>query len=272
MNLDLQTFGLPGDVYAIRRDYVVTARGRIPSAGFQWHGVLAEWKFDDKQIRNFRRDPTYAWLDLAFATKDSDRTELQRRVVTALRFSSLATAMVDAPIRVALWALALEALLRDDLGREGRRHRIARRVGYLTCGRSNRWALDSDANTHRWPDRPACFYLEAHTVKQRDREMRRLKEADIPNVCSWYWHAWDVFEDRDDVMHEARSEFDSGALSWHQINLDIATLSVSRWAAETGAADIEELDKEIDAFVSKGVLRTDSSQVLRPRWSRAAKG
>lgn len=256
-NLDKQTFGLPVDIYAVRNDYIVAPKRSLPRPGFQWHGIVASWKFDDRQIRQFRGDARFRWLEEALAREPSGRTELQERLITALRFVNLATVLLPPAVLVALRALALEALFRDE-ERANRRHRIARRIAYLTCGRPNRWSLEDEGQPHRWPDRPACFYLEATTYRQVKHEMIRLKAKEVPNVCSAYWDSWDLFEDRDEVMHEARTSFSDHALGWHEINLDVAILTLVAWAAKSGAVRLSQLDAEIADFVSKGVRRWDT--------------
>lgn len=97
--------------------------------------------------------------------------------------------------------------------------------------------------------------------------LRSLKEADTPNVCTWYWSAWDLFDDRDDVMHEARTDFTSHALGWHEINLDTAILCIARWAAANHAEELAALDDQLAAFVRKGVSQWGGSDLQPPRWS-----
>lgn len=97
------------------------------------------------------------------------------------------------------------------------------------------------------------------------REMERLKGADVPNVCSFYWNSWDLFDDRDNVMHEARTEFTRHDLGWHEVNLDVAILMLVNWAARTGASEMRELDLEIDSFVVRGVREWDTGQLRSAR-------
>ena len=262
-NLDRQTFGLPVDIRAHRADYVLIRRGQLPAPGYNWHGIVGSWKFDARQIALFAADGRFVWLEAALRMPSEGRSDLQHRLITALRFVNLATVLVPPAVRVALRALAMEALFRDDV-RNGRRHRIARRIAYLTCGRVNRWRLDAPGDPHRWPHRPACFYLEARKPSQVQHEMRRLKAAEVPNVCTFYWDAWDLFDDRDEVMHEARTEFTAHALGWHEVNLDAAILRLVDWAAKANANELAELDKELDAFVARGVREWDTGLVRPP--------
>lgn len=268
-NLDQQTFGLPVDVYAVRNDYIVSPGRSLPRPGFQWHGIVASWSFNEAQMEAFAGDTRFAWLEEALRRDPTSRTELQSRLITTLRFVNLATVLVPPAVQVALRALALEALFRDE-DRANRRHRIARRIALLTCGRPNRWTLEHEGDPHRWPERPACFYLEASTYRQVNQEMVRLKEAKVSNVCSAYWDSWELFDDRDEVMHEARSEFSSYDLGWHEVNLDVAILTLVAWAARSGAESMSELDDEIAAFVSKGVRRWDTGVLCKPRWAMRA--
>jgi hypothetical protein len=102
--------------------------------------------------------------------------------------------------------------------------------------------------------------------------MARLKAVEHPNVCSAYWDAWDLFDDRDDVMHGARTTFTELALGWHEVNMDAAILTLLAWAARTGATDLAELDDELDEFVKRGVTRWDTGVLHRPRWMPPARG
>lgn len=266
IKLDSQTFGLPIDVYASREDYVVTPRGQVPRAGYQWEGIIASWDFDKRQMDAFAEDPRIGWIEGAITS--SGRNDLQKRVLTCLRFANLATVLVTPPIRVALRALALEALFTDDLRpRRDLRHRIARRHAYLTCGRLNRWAPPSaHVDRHRWPDRPACPYLEALAYSALVDEVRRLDSLSVPMACSWYAEPWRLFDDRDNVMHEARSDFTDHDLGWHEVNLDVAILAVAEWAEATRARELGALDDEIEAFVARGVRDAESGELRPPRW------
>lgn len=266
LKLDSQTFGLPIDVYASREDYVVTPRGQVPRAGFQWEGIVASWDFDRRQMDSFAEDPRIRWIEAAITSPTRD--DLQNRVLTCLRFVNLATILVAPPIRVALRALALEALFTDDLPpRRDLRHRIARRYAYLTCGRKNRWAPPSvEGDRHRWPERPACLFLEAVAYSALGDERRRLKSLRVPVMCSWYDESWRLFEDRDEVMHQARSDFSDHDLGWHEINLDVAILAVAEWADASHAGELGHLDNEIEAFVVRGVQDAETGELRAPQW------
>lgn len=105
-NLDQQTFGLPIDIRAHRADYVVIRRGQLPSPGYNWHGVVASWMFDAGQMDAFAGDARFRWLERALRAAPDQRADLQRRLITALRFVNLATVLVSPSVRVALRALA----------------------------------------------------------------------------------------------------------------------------------------------------------------------
>jgi hypothetical protein len=213
----------------------------------------------------FEDDPRMKWIENAITS--AHRTDLQRRMLTCLRFANLATVLVAPPVRVALRALALEALFTDDMPPRDLRHRIARRYAYLTCGRSNRWApTGTKVDSHRWPERPACLFLEAMVYSQLVEELRRLDRLRVPMACSWYGEPWRLFADRDEVMHQARADFPDGDVGWHEVNLDVAILALAEWAVDHDVADLQDLDNELEAFVRRGVVDAESGSVRQPRW------
>jgi hypothetical protein len=251
MNLDTQTFGLPLEVSSHLGRHLVTASNRIASFGWDWQGVIVPWTFTAGMIRQFRTDPRMAWLERALRSE----AELELATKTALAFLNMATVLYPPPVRIALQAFALEAILGDD-DRNGRRHRVARRAAYLTCG------TGIQDETPHGPTRAACFYLEAQTMSQVKTEAKREAELGRHPLCTWYWASWDLFDDRDLVAHEASRDFDHRKAVRFEHQVDEVILAVADWASRTGGKTVAELDAEIDAFVDKGV---QDGEALRPR-------
>ena len=111
MNTDIQQFGIHGDIGATVQTYAVTQGERILAHGVHWLGVIGNWEFTSADVRDFRADPRFRYLDATLRTPPSRRSEFQRRVLTAVRTLGFATPMVREQLRVVLLATALEALL-----------------------------------------------------------------------------------------------------------------------------------------------------------------
>ncbi len=200
INLDQQTFGLRGVIGAVMDRYYATNPGVSIYQGWEWQGVLAEWKFTHEHIDGFYADPRFAWLHAMLRQPGDRRTDLQRQLVQALRFLNMATFMVPPAVRIVLLALALETAL-GDTEPKGRRTRLSRRNAYLTCGHY----FDQ-----RYPKREACFYLAARTRKEVETEQRRIIKLGGDPRCTYYLDPNRIFGDRDRVVHEARRS--SGAI------------------------------------------------------------
>jgi hypothetical protein len=149
MNTDIQQFGIHGDIGATMQTYAVTQGERILAHGMHWLGVIGNWEFTSADVRDFRADPRFRYLDVTLRTRPSRRSEFQRRVLTAVRTLGFATPMVREQLRVVLLATALEALLAADVQPGGRSElgeffRITQRAAYLLCGEPDQ----------RYPSRP----------------------------------------------------------------------------------------------------------------------
>jgi hypothetical protein len=242
LNLDHQTFGLEPEVgHAVLHSFSMRGN-RIVLRGGTSAGIPAiGWTFTTDQIDEFTRRPEYAYLNRAL--RADSRDDLQKRTTTALRFLSLATAMLPEPVRVVLIATAFEELL-ADLERGDRRTVMARRAAYLTCGRVFNDGYDPGG-------RPACLFLAAKkTSEVAARRAAVIAGGGDSPYCSWYYDVLFLFESRDLVLHERLEELKKFAAVNFEAQTDEAIRYLAAWAERTGATSIRALDEEIDAFVA----------------------
>jgi hypothetical protein len=248
MNMDHQTFGLAPEIGYTVVHHVTISGGRIPLQGETVLGIPPiGWTFTRAQIDRFSREAEYAYLDQAIRTPEAERTDLQKRVTTALRFLSLATAMLPESVRVVLIATGYEELLGDP-SPEQRRTLMSRRAAYLTCGLRFR-------PTYWSGNREACFLLWAKTNKAvRAAEAAALRAGGNP-YCSWYEGVGDLFNNRNAVLHDRVEELRRTAAVHFEAQTDEAICSLAAWAAQTGSKSISDLDDAIDRLVKDGPRR-----------------
>lgn len=247
MNTDIQQFGIHGDIGATVQTYAVTQGERILAHGVHWLGVIGNWEFTSADVRDFRADPRFRYLDATLRTPPSRRSEFQRRVLTAVRTLGFATPMVREQLRVVLLATALEALLAADVQPGGRSElgeffRITQRAAYLLCGEPDQ----------RYPSRPPCPYLHAQTLPALRHALDdRVKRGERP-ACSYFWHIFDLFDDRNSALHRTREHFDRSRLSWHRIYTEKVILYAVEWANAHSGVGLASLQAEFAALVSGG--------------------
>jgi hypothetical protein len=251
LNRDVQQFGVHGDIGATAWRFTVTDGRRVLVAGHHWLGVIGDWEFTRDDLRAFKSDPRFAYLDRALRTPPRRRTEFQRRAITAVRTCSLATPMLREQLRVVLLATALEALLSAEAAPGARREpgeffRIAQRASYLFCGEPD----------HRYPSRPPCPYLHAKTERALIRALEDRANRGEQPVCSYFWHVFDLLKDRNEALHIARERFGHRRVSWHAINTEKVILYALDWVNARGAQELSELQVEFDAFVQGGTTRS----------------
>jgi hypothetical protein len=242
MNLDHQTFGLEPEVSHAVLHHFTMSKGRVVLRGTSSAGIPAiGWRFTTEHIERFAEQPEYRYLDRALRAEP--KNDVQKRTTTALRFLSLATAMLPDPVRVVLVATALEELL-ADLQKAERRTVVARRSAYLTCGREFK-------DAYRPGGRPACLFL----ASKRTADLKAKRAAVIdrgydPPFCSWYYETLTLFETRDLVLHERLEKLRKSAGANFEAQVDEAIRNLASWAEQSGATSIGDLDAEIDAYVA----------------------
>jgi hypothetical protein len=209
------------------------------------HSVTESWRtgiFKTADVRAYRADPRFAYLDRALAAKAPD--DWQARAITALRTMNVATVMQRPATRIILLATALEALLGDsfklDAGATGG-HRLAKRAAYLWCGSNVQ-----PPSLHRPGARPACGLLTASSSPRADPAM--YDQAGRRWGCSWYGDMRDLYDDRNAALHGGITRFAPRATSTHEFNMDHVVLAALQWILERHPASIDDLDADIRAL------------------------
>ena len=81
-----QDFGLATDVFAGSDfEMVTTLRDRYLRSSLSRVGTILPWTFTTGHIRTYRADARFQALDTAMRTADDARSDMQRRVLTALQ-------------------------------------------------------------------------------------------------------------------------------------------------------------------------------------------
>jgi hypothetical protein len=236
VNLEHQTFGLTADIHRTREDYWrITTDGLLAGAGGSWHGVYGEWEFSAADVDASSSDPAFVQLVHLVTIDSGEATEVDRRLLTALRLSNRSTAMLPASLRVVQLATALEALLGDEPP-AGRPHRVALRAAYLTC--------ESGQGFHS-PARP-CPYFGCRTLSQLKRAMKKAAADGRGYFCSAYWDVRELQELRNSILHEAVTNVDRPRASERQV--DEVLTHVLRWRREGPGRDtLADLDRDMAA-------------------------
>jgi hypothetical protein len=234
-----QRFGLASDVgWVIEPRLITDLQGEMTGAGWSTLGVGGTWAFSSADVRYYHRDTRFAWLDRALAAPDSERTEWQRRLVVALRTLSLANASQRPATRIVLIATAYEALVGDDY-RPGKgatgAHGLARRAAYWWCG------------TDIHPPRP-----HGPTGRYRCPFLNTSDPTGKPEasgwMCTWYDDLRALSADRNAALHAAEDRFSHKQANHHEFMLDRVIEQGLGWLTATGAATLDELDREIGSI------------------------
>lgn len=240
-----QSFGLALDVASVREDYwVTTTRGRYLMAGSARHGTIAPWEFQPADIGRYRHDPRFQLLDVALRTPDSQRTDWQRRVVSALRTFTVANTVDRPATRIVLAATVLEALVGDEFQPGVRQnptgsHQLARRAAFLWCG--------AEHNNPHGPSRPACPFLTEPSDRQLTHRLAEDARHGQEWVCDYYADLRDLYDDRSAALHGAEVRFTNKLTSRHEFTVERVLLLVLEWMAATGATTLQDYEAAIAA-------------------------
>lgn len=245
LSTKLQSFGLALDVASVREDYwITTPRGRFLSGGSARHGSLAPWEFQVDDINAFRRDARFRYLDAALRTTDDQRTDWQRRVISALRTFTVANTVDRPATRIILAATTLEALLGNAFEPGVRQnptgsHQLARRAAFLWCG--------SEHSNPHGPNRPACPFLTEPSDRKLNHKVSEDARRGQQWVCDYYADLRDLYDDRSAALHGAEFRFTDRLASRHEYTIERVLLLVLEWAASTGAATLDQFEAAIQA-------------------------
>lgn len=235
VSLESQTFGLGADIYSGVEDSWRTDGTKLIGAGFQTHGIIGGWEFAGADVDAAAEDPLFQQLDRLLATIPGEATELDRRVLVALRMLGRSTPLLPSSLRVVQLAAALEALLGDEPP-GNRTHRIALRAAFLTC--------ELDGKPHG-PDRP-CPYFGCWTFKQLKRGMTATAAIGRGALCSAYWDIRELQELRNTVLHRALTDVERPESAEGQV--DDVLRDLLRWRRQGPRRDsIADLDRDVRA-------------------------
>lgn len=186
------SFGLPGDVYRSRIDYVAVWESSAPGGRFR--GDVVGWEFKEDSFAEWCSSTAFQFLSAALA--DPSASEGARRAAVGAQLLARAATEHRPDLKMLGVASALEAwLIRRQPGAQTLR--LAQHVTWFGCGRH-----DNDLCGR---DRPICPYLHLSPDVGRDRD--RLKVLrDLGNTygtwrCSEWHRVMDWYAARSDAAH-----------------------------------------------------------------------
>ncbi|MDQ3688484.1 MAG: hypothetical protein M3406_00320 [Chloroflexota bacterium] len=239
-----QSFGLALDVASVREDYwVTTGRDRMLSVGGAWHGSVGSWDFGNPDIRHYRLDPRFRYLDQALRTPDAARTEWQRRILSGLRTYVTANSGHRPAMRIILAATALEALIGNDFAPGTAAtggHQLARRAAFVWCG--------AEFGDRHGSQRPICPFLAELNGQQLDQKLRDEAARGVPWTCSYYADLRDLYDDRNAALHGAEVRFTEQLASRHEFTIEQVLFEVLEWVTASGAKTFAQYEGAIGAL------------------------
>lgn len=240
--MDHQSFGLAIDVNSkAEHRWITDSTGALAQTNAGRYGTLGWWTFTQGDIDAFRDDPRFAFLDDAL--RAGEPTDLEARMVSAIRAFALSRLVGRPALRVVLMATAIEALVGDPYqeAQSGTgAHQLARRAAFAGCG------YQADVGRHG-PGRTACEYLIATTGKKLTGMLNARRARGEGGTCSFYWDARRLSVDRGDALHGARFDFLAKDVRMHEWVVRSVILSVLDWITETGATEFAEFEAAIGA-------------------------
>lgn len=192
---DTTSFGLAGDLYQSRIEYVATWERSAPGGRFR--GDHEGWEFDERAVSDWSSSSAFQFLNDALANPEAD--EGSRRASLGTQLFSRAATEHRRDLKMIGIASALEAwLLRRQPGAQT--FRLARHVSWFACGQH-------DGNLCGRA-RPVCPYLRLSPDRGRDRE-RLSRLRDLGNTyaawrCSEWHRVMDAYDSRSGAAQEIR--------------------------------------------------------------------
>jgi hypothetical protein len=186
------SFGLPGDLYQSRIEYVTKWDRSAP--GWHFRGDHPGWEFTASDIDEWSQSPAFQFLSEAL--QDPDANEGARRAVIGTQLFSRAAIEHRRDLKMLGVAAALEAwLLRRQPGAQTLR--LARHVSWFGCGRHD--------NNLCGRDRPICPYLHLSPDQPKDRHrlstLRDLGNTHVRWRCSEWHRVMDWYDSRSGAAH-----------------------------------------------------------------------
>jgi len=150
----------------------------------------------------------------------------------------------DADRKLLSLVIGLEVLLGDS-DWQGKKYGMSRRAAYFSC------SVPDKSMCAR--DRPSCPYLAidpARRVPDALKELVNRSKTDVRALCSHYRFVFDLYEWRNDVVHEGTSgkTFEEvKKASWRVKQWLLPPLL--QWSADHADLDIDDVDADIAVAV-----------------------
>jgi hypothetical protein len=186
------SFGLPGDLYQAKIEYVAVWEYSAP--GWRFRGDSAGWEFTSDACDDWSNSVGFQFLSESLA--DPSISEAARRAGVGAQLFARAASEHRADLKMLGVASALEAwLLRRQPGAQTLT--LARHVSWFGCGIQN--------NDLCGRDRPICPYLHLDPELGRDRQrltkLRDLGNAHVAWRCSEWHRVMDWYDARSGAAH-----------------------------------------------------------------------
>lgn len=242
-----QDFGLPGEIVSDRMEYFweeVDSEGQptFPRHGGSRVGSLAPYEFSDADLEVWPSSKGFAFVDSGLKRRPNQRTDLERRFFSALRFWNQAQLAFSNAVKVVSVAICLEVLLRRERD-DNHVHSLAQRATYLACyfGCGRTTAL--------------CPFQ-----RMGAKELRlRIERGEYPDFCSAYGEIMRLFGDRNLVVHQGRDDFPSKEIDWHMTHSERILLGLIEWAGEHKQSSLKHLDHVLKTGGSLPAARQPAS-------------
>ncbi len=186
-------FGLPGDLYRSRIEYVAVWNNAVLLGG-RFRGDTAGFSFSAEDFDVWSASASLQFLSAAL--KDPRPSEGARRAAVGAQLLARAASEHRADLKMLGVASALEAWLLRRVP-SGQTLRLARHVAWFGCGRHD------DSLCGR--DRPVCPYLHLNPAQAKDRtRLKTLRDLSDVNVywrCSEWQQVMDWYDARSGAAH-----------------------------------------------------------------------
>jgi hypothetical protein len=242
VDTDWQTFGLKDQLLPRLVQYIDLDGG--PTFGSFRTGAAPGWTLQSNDLAAFGGDPGFQYLANGVRNAGVATTALQRRLQLGVRLINSSILDYDADRKLLSLVIGLEVLLGDS-DWQGKKYGMSRRAAYFSC------SVPQKSMCAR--DRPSCPYLAINPARRVPDALKTLvkrSETDVTALCSHYRFVFDLYDWRNEVVHEGTSgkTFDEvKRASWQVKQWLIPPLL--QWCAAHQGSDIRDVDADIEAAV-----------------------
>jgi len=241
-NTQWQTFGLEGQVPRWLVNYIDIDNG--PTMGFFRGGAVPGWQFATQDHAAFCENPGFRYLASCVGLSPGRTTAMRRRLILGLRLFNNAILDYDADRKLLSMVNALEVLFADD-DWQGKAYGLARRAAFVSC------SVPTGSMCGR--DRASCPYIAVDPgkrVPQALKDLVKRSETDVSVLCHHYRFAFDLYQWRNDAVHEGTSHRDFKEVehaAWEVAQWILPPLLT--WCAEHPEDDIGAIEQDINQVV-----------------------